>query len=47
MNRYQATIKISSGLQKVELEASSFYNARKMFEQLYGAANVMNVHQIR
>ena len=46
MNKYQGTLKIGSGYQKVFIEANSLYNAKKMFEQLYGSGNVMNICQV-
>lgn len=46
MNTYQATLKIGSGLQKVELQANSLYHAQQMFYKLYGRENIMNVHQV-
>jgi hypothetical protein len=46
MNRYQGTLKIGNGYQKVFIEANSLYNAKQMFESMYGAGKVINVCQV-
>lgn len=45
MNTYQATLKIGSGYQKIEIRANNLSHAKEMFYQLYGKANVQNVCQ--
>ena len=45
MNTYRATLKIGSGLQKVELQANSLYHAKEMFYKLYGKDKISNVCQ--
>jgi hypothetical protein len=47
MNTYRAQIKVGSGLQYVEQEATNWSHAKQLLEMKYGKENVQNVTQIR
>jgi len=44
MNVYEATIRLpGGGLEKVQVRASSWSNAKQLVEMQYGAGSVMNL----
>jgi hypothetical protein len=45
-NKYEATIRVGSGHEKVTVQAKDLYHAKMMLENLYGRNNFMNVHQV-
>lgn len=40
MNSYTATVKLSSGMQKVTIQADSAHKAKEMLERQYGSSTV-------